>query len=314
MENPDPSSDHGLPISQSENDGGIMKKKRNDPKRNDGIVSWHASSGPQVTKSPTKPLRTPLVERGGSPKPETQPTMVESIFRCDLRPTAGQRATLDSLFSGPQFLKKLLLSAEEKPRTPHDASMFLLRHHRELQPYLFAGNRSESIDLLKGLIVQWGSRVPKLIELQFSGDCSISASNEIFFPIPRLGKLPIQNPGRLADARQGSRYNPAFALVHSSLGYLVEIVFTRPSSIGRALDVPKAREQKSSKSAPAKVAPARAIDDRLSFDKFVLLFDDAVNQRLLSEIRIAQRYATPDFNALEGRQVLGGLPSLGKRR
>jgi len=286
------------------------KKKRVREHSNAGILSWRASDEPHATKSPTKPFRKSSTERESRQPPETPAPLVESIFRCDLKPSPAQKAVLDSLFSGPLLLKALLLQAAQKPQTPHEASMFLLQHHKKLQPYLYSGHRSDSVDLLRMLVIRWASCIPSLIELKFSGDCSVSPSNQVFLPIPRLGTVAVQNEIGLIEARHRSHYNPAFALVHSTHGYLVEIVFLRRDRRPPATPIARGPQKPAPRAAP-RTQPASG---RIEFDQFLTLFDDAVNQRLMNEVRIARQFVMPDFTALEGKEVLGGLPSLGKRR
>jgi hypothetical protein len=253
---------------------------------------------------------------------EKPPSPVESIFRCDLKPSPAQKAALDALFSGPLLLKALLLKAAQKPKTPQEASMFLLQHRKELQPYLNSGYRDESIDLLKKLIIQWASSIPSLIELQFSGDCSLSDANQVFLPIPRLGTVAVHNEIRLIEARHRaqSRYKPTFALVHSTLGYLIEIVFlcrdSRPHSQLRARETEKPvqlHSREAEQSPRKKASRTEPASGRLDVRRFVTLFG-ALDQRRANEARIAQEFVRRDFGALEGRAVQGGLPSLGKRR
>jgi len=225
------------------------------------------------------------------------------------------------LFSGPRLLKTLLLKADQKPKTPKEASMFLLEHRKELQPYLDSGYRDESVDLLKKLILQWASSVPSLIELQFAGDCSLSDTNKISLPIPRLGAVAVHNETRLIEARlrAQSQYKPAFALVHSTLGYLIEIVFLCRES--RTLDQLQTPEPKKhgqvhshDKASPRKEqSRAEPPNGRLEVRRFVTLFG-ALDQRRADETRIAQKFVRSDFGNVQGRAVQGGLPSLGKRR
>ncbi|MDN7671031.1 hypothetical protein QMA69_13020 [Burkholderia pseudomallei] len=284
------------------------KKKRVREPTNVGILSWRASDKPSPAKS-LNPLRKPSTEQQRRQTVETQTLLVNSIFRCDLRPSPAQKAILDSLFSGPLLLRTLLLKAAHKPQTPHEASMFLLENHKELQPYLIAGNRSESVDLLKNLILQWASRIPTLIELQFTGDCSVTPSNQVFLPIPQLGAVPVQNESRLIEARYRSHYKPTFALVHSTLGYLIEIVFVRREILPLAAPGVREPEKPTTKKA-SRTEPASA---RLDVGRFVTLFG-ALDRARANETRVARNFVKPDFGALEGRAVQGGLPSLGKRR
>ncbi|WP_257829842.1 hypothetical protein [Burkholderia glumae] len=244
--------------------------------------------------------------------------LVESVFRCDLKLNFSQKAVLDALFSGPLLLKALLKQVDPKPRTSHEASTFLLRHRRELEPYLATRDRSDSVDLLSQLVIQWGSRSPTVIEIQFSDDCTISASNEIYVPIPRLGGLAVFNESRLIEARYRSRYKPSFTLVHSSLGYMIEIVFLRREETREV--VPCASEQLDwrpeggSTSASAKkrdLLETKA--QRIDVARFVALFG-ALDRARAAEASVGRNFVRPNFGALEGRSVQGGLPSLGKRR
>ncbi|WP_240057518.1 hypothetical protein [Paraburkholderia azotifigens] len=245
------------------------------------------------------------------PKPEETPAPVDTIFRCDLKPTPAQKSLLDTLFSGPTLLRSLLLKAERKPQSRHDASMFLLQHHKELQPYLVAGHRGDAVDLLKSLVIQWASRIPERIELKFSGDCALSDSNKVILPIPRLGAVTVRNESRLIEARHHSQYKPAFALAHSTHGYLIEIIFHRPFTGAPAPAAVRAREpEKRVRREPPHKRPA---EERLEFGKFVSLFS-ALDQLRENEARIGRQFVKPDLAALEGRAVQGGLPTLGKRR
>ncbi|WJN75569.1 hypothetical protein [Burkholderia anthina] len=286
----------------------------------DGKRSTFTSvSGSEIDRyrSPNEPAST---QRSNAVQ-EKQPSPVESIFRCDLKPSPAQKAALDSLFSGPLLLKALLLKTDQKPKTPKEASMFLLEHREKLQPYLDSRYRDESVDLLKKLVIQWASSVPSLIELQFSGDCSLSDTNQIFLPIPRLGTVPVYNEIRLIEARlrARSRYKPAFTLVRSTLGYLIEIVFlcSDNRSLGQLLTrepEERGRQRSHDKASPRKEqSRTEPPSGRLEVGRFVTLFG-ALDQRRANETRIAQKFVRSDFSTVEGRAVQGGLPSLGKRR
>ncbi|MEX3950650.1 hypothetical protein AB4Y40_23175 [Paraburkholderia sp. EG287B] len=285
--------------------------------RRESVTSQRPHAAPEKT-----PSRIPAVvpQRSTAVQKESPP-IVDTIFRGDLKPTSAQKAVLDSLFSGPLTLKALLKNSAHKPHTPHEASLFLLQHRKELEPYLFTRNRSDSVDLLKRLISQWASRIPTVIELQFSSDCFLSPSNQISLPIPRLSAVAVHNETRLIEARHRAQscYKPAFALVHSTLGYLIEIVFqsrgSRPPDYP-ALEVEKTRlpvPREVEKPPRKKANRAEPASERLDVENFVALFG-ALDQRRANETRIAQEFVKPDFGALEGKAMQGGLPSLGKRR
>ncbi|MDQ7979867.1 hypothetical protein QYH69_21745 [Paraburkholderia sp. SARCC-3016] len=314
-----------------------MTKRRKLPrqKANAGILSWRASDQKKVTATPSEPARPATRVLAVKPSSKlalqsmtaskevcllhgSSDRLVESVFRCDLKPSASQKAVLDALFSGPLLLKALLKQVDPKPQSSHEASMFLLRHRRELEPYLATRDRSDSVDLLTQLVIQWGSRSPTVIEIQFSDDCTISGSNEIYVPIPRLGALAVFNESRLIEARYRSRYKPSFALVHSSLGYLIEIVFLRREETSEVVPYVSERlgsrpEGGSASVSAKKREQLKTKTERIEVARFVALFG-ALDRARAAEAKVGKNFVRPDFGALEGRAVQGGLPSLGKRR
>lgn len=272
---------------------------------NNGILTWRAPS-----EQADQPLKAPAKESVHRPQnSKAQGGCSEKIvLHSLLKPKESQRTVLDALFAGPILLRKLLSAAAVKPRSAEEAAMFLLMHHKELQPCLYATeNRERSVDLLKRLIVDWASNIPELIELEFPGDCSISATHQVFLPIPRLGTLPVKDEAELVEHLRGRRYSRSFVLIHSPWGYLSEISFTgRPAN--HTTKAPRTLRVGHSK--PGAVRQV----GRIKFDHYLMMFDSEINARLMNELRVSKRFATPDFSALEGREVLGGLPSLGKRR
>lgn len=270
-----------------------------------GILTWRAPSEQVV-----QPLKTPDKKRAQEPQTrKAQGDRSEKIvLHSLLKPRESQRTVLDAIFAGPLLLRKLLSAAAVKPRSAEEAALFLLKHHKELQPCLYATeNRERSVDLLKRLIVDWALNIPELIELEFPGDCSISATHQVFLPIPRLGTLPVKDEAELVEHMRGRRYSRSFVLIHSPWGYISEISFTgRPANLTtKAPRAPRVGHIKTGDLGQV---------GRIKFDHYLMMFDSEINARLMNELRVAKRFATPDFSALEGREVLGGLPSLGKRR
>lgn len=270
-----------------------------------GILTWRAPSEQVV-----QPLKTPVKKSAPEPQtPKAQGDRSEKIvLHSLLKPRESQRTVLDALFAGPLLLRKLLSAAAVKPRSAEEAALFLLMHHKKLQPCLYATeNRERSVDLLKRLIVDWALNIPELIELEFPGDCSISATHQVFLPIPRLGTLPVKDEAELVEHLRGWRYSRSFVLIHSQWGYISEISFT-----GRPVNL-TTKEPRAPRVGHIKTGDVSQVG-RIKFDHYLMMFDSEINARLMNELRVAKRFATPDFSALEGREVLGGLPSLGKRR
>lgn len=265
---------------------------RRKPKQN----ANRASNAAPVEKAPNKVI-------GASKKPPS--VVLHSL----LKPTEAQRAMLDTIFSGPVLLRKLLQESGVQPRTQEEASLLLLQHHKALQPYLYANDRSTAVELLKKLVLDWGRTSPELIELEFPHDCSISAKNEVYLPVPRLGVLPVADVAEMQAERKGRRYKTSFVLIHSPWGYIAEIELRgnaeRDTNV--AVEAPRPQPKK------GRVKAAKT-SGRIPFAQFMAMFDNALNARLMSELRISSRYVKPDFDALQGRPVQGGLPSLGKGR
>lgn len=257
------------------------------------------------------PPRPAVSVATASPKPVASPAPVETVFRCELKPTAAQKALLDTLFSGPILLRTLIQRADRKPRSRHDASMFLLQNRKELEPYLAKGNRADAVDFLTNLIVRWASRIPERIEVRFPAYCSLSDSNQVFLPIPRLGGLTSHNEIRLIEARHRSMYKPAFVLAHETHGYTITIVFLRRDihAPARGPAHAQAPENRPRREPPHKQPGGAPLES----DRFLSLFR-ALDHLRADEARIAKQFVKPDFDTLEGRAVHGGLPTLGKRR
>lgn len=285
---------------------------------NVGILVWRADAQPSARGSNGRPqpkqngTRPPNAEpapkapskvAGASHKPSS------ALLRSLLKPNEAQKAILDTIFSGPVLLRKLLQESGARPQTQEEASLFLLQHHKALQPYLYANDRSTAVELLKKLVLDWGRSSPELVELEFPHDCSISAKNEVYLPIPRLGVLPVADVDEMKAERKGCRYKRSFVLIHSPWGYIAEIEFRRNVERDTNVSIEAPRPQNKN----GRVKPAKT-SGRIPFAQFMAMFDNALNSRLMSELRISSRYVKPDFDALQGWQLQGGLPSLGKGR
>lgn len=229
----------------------------------------------------------------------------------DLLPAKRQGDILGALFAGPILVAKLL-RAEPKPiKWPDEASLFLLKHRLALEPYLFTQNRSQAIDLLTSLVLQWSNDPPEEFEIAFSNECSISKDQQIFLPIERLGLLTISRPEHLQSARKGAKYETAFTLLYSEGRYYVSISLKRShplplSRITHTASHANNQQQRSSSKIKRRAS--------FQFSNFLALFNNRVAQHYANELKISKQLSTVKFDSLSGRAVQGGLPSLGKRR
>ncbi len=147
------------------------------------------------------------------------------------------------------------------------------------------------------LILEWSRDLPVEVNLSFSGNCSISDNGFFWFPIQGLALLSPKNINQLRDITNGYLYTKNFAILKSRGNYF--------ATIQTIVVVDKASgAENTSKKSKA----------NLSYEDYIAAFDIVANKNIQDGLKLSRGYAKPDFNAIEGREVQGGLPSLGKRR
>lgn len=242
----------------------------------------------------------------------------EEVERIELRPTESQRAKLDALFSGPVFIRSLVAQHGEPIADRAAASLFLLKHRKELDPHLFAQNRSAAIDWLTGLVQEWSTYPPLEMALAIPPTCTISRDQDIHLSMRQFGPLTPKDKLYLERFRARRRYSNSFVLVLQDGKYHVDITFTRPWGETPQPAAPKpvraqsATRQQSPRQPVKRPAPQRYRP--LPIGALLAMFDSAMNARLMADLRVSQQYSRTQFDKLEGWGVNGGLPSLGKRR
>lgn len=269
-------------------------------KNNSGILSWHSSD--ELKRRPVKDAKPKKPKVKERPEPPVLSESLSQVFK--LQPHASQKSILDGLFSGPILLRTLLSSASKKPKSSEDASLFLLQHHKELQPFLYqASDRGQSIELLKGLILEWGVFIPEMIELEFTSDCSITSDHKIFFPIPRIGTLAAKDSAYLTKCHLEMVYAPSFTLGYSDSGYFAHIDFVQKKR-GALMQRQKSAEKPSQSNSRSK----------MRVDHFLMIFESKLQSILMDEMRASKSFVSTNYDSIRGWEMPGGLPSLGKRR
>jgi hypothetical protein len=232
-----------------------------------------------------------------------------------LAPSLKQRKQLDELFSGPRLIAQLLREEGDPIRWPDEASFFLLKNKAKLEPFLFTQDREEAIDLLKSLVLRWSNTPPSKFGISFDSECSISATNQVFFPLQHLGALEVKEPERLREHRRGTRYKEGFSLFYTGSDFFADISFShRPEFIETHTNTAERSSIRTHTRDVAKqtnpIKPAPAFEYR----DYLKIFDQRITQQLLHELKISKSLKTVRFNELSGRSVQGGLPSLGRKR
>jgi hypothetical protein len=227
-------------------------------------------------------------------------TNADGSARIPVRATLIQVQYLEALFGGPLLLQKLIATHDAPIQNRAAASLFLLKHHKEIAPHLFEENREQAVDWLTGLVQQWSTSPPQEIGLEMPG--TISSVQDIHLSLRQIGPLAPKDKLALERLRHKRRYITDFVLTRIDGKYFVDISFASATTVGstRTANVQPARRPSSTKALP--------------LSAFLAMFDSAMNARLRAELRISQQYSRTQFEKLEGWGVHGGLPSLGKRR
>jgi hypothetical protein len=272
-----------------------------------------------VTVKPSKKVRKSLpkanIRDGGI---ETTP---DGSARIPISPKPAQKQVLDALFSGPRLIFHLLGKYHEPILTDEDASLFMLKHYKELHPHLYMQRRDDAVNLLRSQIKSWAVSRSKYIELLLPTECSISALHQIYFPIPGLGTISPMDAEAVARLRSHRRYEEGFVLVNKYGKYFVDIAFEKPAFKERNLL--NTSVETNTRPAPKQVNKIKQSNinqlkkDRpllINIDTYLSMFDNSINRMLMQQLHISQQYSRTNFDKLEGWGVNGGLPSLGKHR
>ena len=218
-------------------------------------------------------------------------TTVDGSARIPVVPRPVQKEILDGLFAGPRLIRQMLAECNEPISTDEDASLFMLKHYKELQPHLYSQRRDDAVNLLRSLIKEWSVAMPEDIELLLPGDCSISAEQQIYLPIPGLGTLSPLDAEAVKRLRMRRRYEDGFVLLNKKGKYFVEVAFEKsefrePQKLSSAINIKQnialrstheAKNNKSlSQNRAKKVRPSA-----INIDSFLSMFNNTINRRLM---------------------------------
>lgn len=246
--------------------------------------------------------------RNDHPKFEYQDVVDRA--RVVLCPNDQQLRCLQDLFHAPQVLSSLLRDYPEKIYSITDASIFLLQHKNELDPFIDPRRRSESVDILTELLIQWSADQPEAIGIDFE-NCSISAHGEIYLPLGNLSLLPVIDRWDLNHQIDGSRWGSRFTLFQEGPAFIVAFDLFRKVKVRVKLDKRKVSQRHQPEIAPRlrgnppdRSKKSRSIQHRKE------------PRRPVPYTRFAGAFGAGlrgmNWGGLQGWGVSGGLPSLGK--
>lgn len=146
--------------------------------------------------------------------------------RAVLQPTPAQKITLERMFDAPQALAKLLQAYPQKITNLSEASLFLLKNRKALDGFINPRARTESVNLLTDLLIQWSDDPPDVIGIDFD-DCSISAQQEIYLPMDGFRRLGVSDPTELIGQLTGACYEGPFTLFREDKSFVVTFNLVR---------------------------------------------------------------------------------------
>lgn len=245
-------------------------------------------------------LRTPLQQDALDQKEDIR------VERIQLSAENKTHNKLESFFLLPKMLAKVLESSTVELSNVQSAKLFLLTRLKDIAPAILSRDKEQAIAALDKFVALWLESHCVASRLSFDRGCSIEQNCKIIW-LPEIHGVAIASPKALRNQRDGWDYLDNFDLVETSDGFFVEVPFIRRR--GRA-DVFAENKRPH-------------ISTRKTPDSNISSFGNGIYARELFKAlstysreldKIAHSYTKADFGALEGYQVQGGLPSLGKKR
>lgn len=223
------------------------------------------------------------------------------VERVPLSKDSKTTSKLDSFFMLPKTLANILESSENELTNLSSAKLFLLSKLNELLPALTVRDREQSIDAINNFVSLWLSSHQAATRLSFEVGCSIKLDCS-FVWLPELQNIGLANPAAFLQKWRSNwtRYLNNFDLISSQEGYFVEIQFVQKNTPDNA-NKPITKKTNSSGTKFGGGVRANELFRALKLCRIEL-------------DKIGRAYVKPDFGALNGRPIQGGLPSLGRRR
>jgi hypothetical protein len=240
------------------------------------------------------------------------------INEFELQPDSRQLAVLEEMLEGPLLLQRLLALEVVLPTTLEEASEFLDRNWKRLAPYMFRAGLTQSPKSTERLILSLARERADAFTLEFTSSCYFM-KGRAYVPITDLGPILLTHSQLLVEALKRHRHTGAFGLCRGISGFSVLVdwvpTVTRrgfepmsPPDARRILGSPVDQGTRSGRTRCKTRTKGMLASDFLS------IFNSRVTEKLRQQLKISRQLGTTQFDALSGRPVSGGLPSLGKRR
>jgi hypothetical protein len=224
-----------------------------------------------------------------------------SVKKIALSNTEKNKEKIQHLFLIQEKILEILNSSEKEIKTTLEAKILILSKAKSAIPF-FHGTE---IDQINSFISLWIKSKNIEKRITFENGCSLKTDCTSVW-LPELKTLDIKNPEEVKSIKNKfGRYLGSFDLICSDEGsFFVEIPFFEKN---------KANHPKSTVTKEKNFKNLGEFGSGLKFNAINELFKKIKLAQIESD-KIAMSYTKTSFDFISGREVQGGLPSLGKRR
>jgi primosomal protein N' len=251
-----------------------------------------------MTEQVPKRTRAPALESDISAR---------KIVRVEVISCRGSPERLAYIFDVPNRLDALLKASLKPIATVVEAKLFLLENFKELSQIIQTHDRSLAIEALDEFLPLWLKQKEPINRLSIPDGCELASDSKFVRLGADIGWLMVKDARVLKSQRRDwQTYRRDFDLIREKNKHYVEILVT----VGQ-------RKHATSST------PLQSTFNKIDEDFELVNFKKGLNSldlfKAMSFIfkqldKVAFAFAKPNFDALEGRPVSGGIPGSGKRR
>ena len=267
------------------------KKKMNTKKIAQDTSTYNANALMEHLDDPVTE-RITSVSRGQGANLKTNEKSFEVVL-IKLDSKAKSWGKLTNLFLLPEHICSLLDSANQPLNTVEEAKLFLLTKFKDIISLASQVEREFFIAQLTIYLKYWLKYKAVPTRFSFSKDCSLQRNGSSAW-IKGLGHLSVEDPVWLSHqvCKNWHFYHHAFDIIKINKVFYVQV------------------------KVQPKVASNKANKQHSEFGQGINTssFLDQLSNYLKFIDKVSSKFTKTDYARLEGREVLGGLPSLGKRR
>jgi primosomal protein N' len=229
------------------------------------------------------------------------------IVRIEVISCRGSPERLAYVFDIPNRLDALLKASLKPIATVVEAKLFLLENFKDLSQIIQTHDRSLAIEALNEFLPLWLKQKEPINRLSIPDGCELAADSKFVRLGADIGWLMVKDASVLKSQRlDWQTFRRDFDLIRDKNKYYVEILVTVDQ---RKQAVSRTPQQSTFNKTDKNFELVNFKKGLNSLDLFKAM------SLILKELdKVAFAFAKPNFDALEGRPVSGGIPGSGKRK